>query len=107
MSTQYELLISQLQKSNNELFQYFQEENWESSNIVLTARALLIQELNQLSTGANEQEITTLKSIFQEMSVSEMRILDSAENQKQDIANQIKKLKNAQKALPAYQENQK
>jgi hypothetical protein len=107
MSTQLELLIEQLQKSNTELSQYIQDENWDSSNTTLNARAMIIDELRQLSITANENEILIIRDVFQKMAVSEKCLLDVAENQKQDTANQIKKLKNAQKALPAYQENEK
>ncbi len=107
MDSQFDSLIEKLNGFNEELNQQYQKEDWESANKTLNKRASILEQMTLHTSTFTKQELGALEKIYQETKILDKQIIDIAESQKTDVANQLKNLKNAQKALPVYQANEK
>ena len=103
MSNQFQITIEQLKQCNIEFYLHCQQDNVDESILFLNKRDLLLEKLALIVNKEDSDECLSFTTICQEILNANGNMIQVAVQQKEAIAEQLGKIKHAQKALPAYQ----
>jgi len=103
MSNQFQITIEQLKQCNIEFYLHCQQDDVDESILFLNKRDSLLEKLALIVNKEDSDECLSFATICQEILNANGNMIQVAVQQKEEIAEQLGKIKHAQKALPAYQ----
>lgn len=95
--------LSALEQCEVNLMNCFDNEDWDAALAISEKRAALISDVIDTIGTCNDEQLIQVRKLLEKLAASEHNFISTASDNQKNIAAQLKKMKDAQKASIAYQ----